>query len=1344
MAIIDGGSGSDTLLGSPDDDLLRGFGGDDFLRGVEGADTLDGGTGEDMAAYDGGLVNSGTGVVVNLSNNLQTVANVIYAPSTALDRYGSIDVLIGIEQARGGGGADVFFGSSGYAFFQGRGGADTYIGGHPVLYAIEGPYGGQYNWVDYRQDGGPSGVDVDLKNGTGTDTFGNIEVFANIVALRGTHFADTLRGDQYFNLFQPLDGADTVDGREGRDLVDYSFDARFGGTNPVYVNLATGIATDGFGSTDTLLNIDQVRGTAGNDTIIGSANDESLLRGDEGDDLLVGGGGRDFFRPGLGSDTVDAAPGAEGDDSFADIDFLSYTELGVGTDDLGVIVNFGTDDIVVEGHTVAGGSARDIGGSIDLLIDVEGVAGTGGRDYLRGANQINGTFESFAGHRGNDTIDGGSGLSAADYLSETGSQLLIVNLSNAAITVDGVSVQARTVRDTWGTTDFISNINMIIGTTRADYIRGSERDDILRSYGGADTIDGGFGTHDRLQINALDGTNGVTGPGANIDLAAGFGTTWLSPGVMILQNIEDVTGSTRDDVIQGNDSSNWLFGDTGNDTVGGGGGADIVWGGPGDNNLSGGSGFDYVAFNFDLTRIADLNRRGLFTDPIVPEGAVVDLATGSASNGLGGTDIFSGFEGVFGSYLSDVLRGDAADNWFRGLMGDDTIDGRDGNDSVSYSKTGGGGDISIKLIPGQNASIPNGVVVDLAAGTAADGEGGTDTLISIENVYGSLGNDVLVGDAGANGLSGGEGDDILTGGGGDDVLDGGLGTNTAVYSGLRSAYVITNVGVSWTVDDLRGAKPDGVDTLTNIRFVQFSDTTLDLAQLVNDTSRVVDGYIAGATVFRDTNNNGILDNGEVFTISADDGSFVLDGTGPLVATGGIDTSTGLPFSLKLTASSGDVLSPLTTLIDRMTVQGIADAEAVLAGALGLGAGAEIYGFDPLSASVLGDERGTQLLAAGIQIASTANLIAASLAGTGAGAQTIGNEALTAIAAQFAQGTVDLTDADVLTTLVNETASMASVTTEAAFVANAGFVIAGVNAALALEAAGQGEQGGSALALAKISAVAQTNVAAVLGAANGDADVLSSTMGAVFETGLANLIASTFLGTDAKDVITGTPANDTINGFSGDDRIMAGDGDDIVDGGVGVDRAAYEITRSGAVLQKLNGVGYELAGSAVGTDQLISIERVDFLDGTLVLDASGIQISLAATLKNQIYQPMDSAALVYRLYAAAYARTPDEGGFVYWADRVLDGDVDAATLAQQFRVAPEFIAKYGDNLSDRDYTDKLYSNVLLRPSDIEGLNFWTEHLTTGYFTRDQLMVAFAVSPENIANTIPNISNGYWVV
>lgn len=1344
MAIIDGGNNNDTLPGTADNDLIRGFGGDDFLRGAEGADTLDGGPGSDMAAYDGGPANAGTAIVVNLSSTSQILGNVTFAPSTAYDRYGFTDVLISIEEVRGGGGNDTFFGSSGYSFFQGRGGADTYIGGHPVLYAFDGPYAGQFNWVDYRQDGGSNGVIVNLATGTGTDTYGNTELYQNIVAIRGSQFNDTITGDQFFNVFNPLNGADTINGNDGRDLVDYSVDARFGGLGAVNVNLTTGIAIDGFGSTDILLGIEQIRGTAGNDTIIGSANDDSLLRGDGGNDLLVGGGGRDLFRPGLGADTVDGTPGTEGDDSFGDIDFLSYTELGVADAELGVIVNFGETGVVVEGHTVAAGTARDTEGSVDILIDVEGVAGTGGRDYLRGAAQRNGTFESFAGHRGNDTIDGGGGLSAADYFSETGGQLLIVNLSNTAISVDGTVVQSGTVRDTWGTTDFLSNINMIIGTGRADYMRGSERDDILRSYGGADTIDGGFGSHDRLQISASDGANGVTGPGANIDLAAGIGTTWLDAGVMVLQNIEDITGSTRDDIIQGSASINWLFGDTGNDTVGGGGGDDIVAGGPGSNNLSGGSGFDYVVFNFDLTRIADLNRRGVWPTPIVPEGVVADLAAGTANNGLGGNDILSGFEGVYGSYLSDELYGDASDNWFRGLMGNDTIDGRAGSDSVSYARTGGAGDISIKLIPGQNASIPNGVVVDLAIGVAVDGEGGTDTLISIENVYGSLGNDSIGGGESANNLSGGEGDDTLIGAGGDDVLDGGSGTNIAVYSGDRSDYVITNVGTSWIVEDIRGGRPDGADSLTNVRFLQFSDITLDLSSLIGSGYRVVDGYIAGATVFRDANNNGVLDSGELFTISGADGSFVLDGTGPLVATGGIDTSTGLPFSLKLTASSGEVLSPLTTLIDRMTAQGVIDAEAVLVDALGLSVGTQIYGFDPLAASVIGDARGTQLMAAGIQVAATAALIAASLAGRNTGAEALGEDALNAIAGQFAVGAPDLADVSVLATLVNQTAASASMSTDPAFVENASFVIAGVNAALEAEAAGQEDQSGSVIALARIGAVAQSNVAAVLGAANGDGAVLRSTMGEVFETGLSNLIASTFLGTEAADVLNASPGDDTVNGFAGDDRIRPGEGDDIVNGGAGIDRAAYENVRSEASFQKVAETTYKLTGSAVGADFLTDVERIDLLDGTWVLDANGIQIALAGTLKNQGYQPMDSADLVYRLYAAAYARTPDEGGFVYWADRVLDGDVDAATLAQQFRLAPEFTERYGSSLTDREYADKLYSNVLLRPSDLEGLNFWTEHLTTGYFTRDQLMAAFAVSPENIANTIPNVTSGYWVI
>ena len=53
-----------------------------------------------------------------------------------------------------------------------------------------------------------------------------------------------------------------------------------------------------------------------------------------------------------------------------------------------------------------------------------------------------------------------------------------------------------------------------------------------------------------------------------------------------------------------------------------------------------------------------------------------------------------------------------------------------------------------------------------------------DELRNIENIPGSVYNDMLTGDAGNNELSGGEGRDTLSGGGGDDTLIGEFGTDT--------------------------------------------------------------------------------------------------------------------------------------------------------------------------------------------------------------------------------------------------------------------------------------------------------------------------------------------------------------------------------------------------------------------------------------------------------------------------------------------------------------------------------------------------------------------------------------
>ena len=75
-----------------------------------------------------------------------------------------------------------------------------------------------------------------------------------------------------------------------------------------------------------------------------------------------------------------------------------------------------------------------------------------------------------------------------------------------------------------------------------------------------------------------------------------------------------------------------------------------------------------------------------------------------------------------------------------------------------------------------------------------------------------------------NALTGNAGDNALRGGAGDDVLDGGDGEDTAVFTGAASDYDVERDGTTVTVTD-GVADRDGVDSLTNIEHLQFSDET---------------------------------------------------------------------------------------------------------------------------------------------------------------------------------------------------------------------------------------------------------------------------------------------------------------------------------------------------------------------------------------------------------------------------------------------------------------------------------------------------------------------------------------
>jgi hypothetical protein len=111
----------------------------------------------------------------------------------------------------------------------------------------------------------------------------------------------------------------------------------------------------------------------------------------------------------------------------------------------------------------------------------------------------------------------------------------------------------------------------------------------------------------------------------------------------------------------------------------------------------------------------------------------------------------------------DVICGLGGDDVLIGLDGDDILEGGEGVDTVSFEAS------------------PCCIRADLAAGIATGA--GNDQLVSIENLIGSQGDDVLRGDGGPNFLSGLGGTDLLYGGEGDDTLLGGDGDDYLLGEG---------------------------------------------------------------------------------------------------------------------------------------------------------------------------------------------------------------------------------------------------------------------------------------------------------------------------------------------------------------------------------------------------------------------------------------------------------------------------------------------------------------------------------------------------------------------------------
>ena len=247
-------------------------------------------------------------------------------------------------------------------------------------------------------------------------------------------------------------GADYLDGGAGTDTARYSWS--FGG---VHVDLAANLATGGDAEGDSLVNIENLQGSAFADILQGT-DTANVLKGGGGDDRLEGRGGADILITGSGNDVLDGGAGR---------------------------------DVLFGGY----GNDRMFGGNDD-----DEIHGEAGDDLIDG------------GH-GADKLFGDEGIDTLSYASSTGG--VNVNIDTGA--VSGGYAFLDTIHNFENVTGS-QFADVLVGTDGIGFStqngNGEIADNVMRGLGGDDQIDGRDG-HDR--IDGGTGNDWLTG-GADSDI----------------------------------------------------------------------------------------------------------------------------------------------------------------------------------------------------------------------------------------------------------------------------------------------------------------------------------------------------------------------------------------------------------------------------------------------------------------------------------------------------------------------------------------------------------------------------------------------------------------------------------------------------------------------------------------------------------------------------------------------------------------------------------------------------------------------------------------------------------
>ncbi|MFZ6871513.1 DUF4214 domain-containing protein [Undibacterium sp. Di27W] len=232
--------------------------------------------------------------------------------------------------------------------------------------------------------------------------------------------------------------------------------------------------------------------------------------------------------------------------------------------------------------------------------------------------------------------------------------------------------------------------------------------------------------------------------------------------------------------------------------------------------------------------------------------------------------------------------------------------------------------------------------------------------------------------------------------------------------------------------------------------------------------------------------------------------------------------------------------------------------------------------------------------------------------------------------------------------------------------------------------------------------------------------------------IKDLAGNNFIGTSSYSFTTapkavpggiiGTVANDTLNGTAGNDSFNGLAGNDTINGGAGLDTAVYAGKRAdfAVTASGVNFIVQDKTG-AEGTDTLNQVERLQFADMSVALDITS------------------TPGIAYRIYQAAFNRTPDLAGLGYWIGQMDKGQT-LRDVANSFVVSDEFHRLYGNNPSNEQVITAYYQNVLHRAPDQPGMDYWLGQLASGKDTIATALAGFSESTENQAQVIAKIQNG----